>query len=86
MMDYPCTRRNMTAVSWRRLMTGWAIRIPNAAFTRRRIVACRDVKMGITMLMELRTAIIIFPAAILPIFLTLLILLIVIPASFSSLF
>lgn len=52
---------------------------------RRRIVACRDVKMGIAMLMEVRAAIIIFPAVILPIFLTLFILLIGIPTSFSSL-
>jgi hypothetical protein len=66
MMDYPGTGRNTTAVSGRRLMPGRAIRIPDTAFARRRIMARRNFKMGIAMLMKVRSTVVIFPMVIVP--------------------
>lgn len=52
-------------------MAGRAIRIPEAAFARRRIVTRRDIKTGVAMLVEVRATPIILPVLILPILLTL---------------
>jgi hypothetical protein len=52
-------------------MAGRAIRIPDAAFARRRIVTRRDIKMGVAMLVEVRAMPIILPVIILPILPTL---------------
>jgi hypothetical protein len=44
MMDDPCPRRYLTAISTRRrLMTSRSIREPYATFSRRRIVALRNI-------------------------------------------
>lgn len=54
MVDDPCSVRHRTASAWRRLMAGRAIRIPEAAFARRRVISRRDMQTRVAMLMEVR--------------------------------
>jgi hypothetical protein len=61
MADDPRAARHRTAFAWRRLMAGRAIRIPEAAFARRRIVSRRDTKTRVAMLVEVRATPLLLP-------------------------
>jgi hypothetical protein len=54
MADDPRAGRHRTASAWRWLMAGRAIRIPEAAFARRRIVSRWDMQTRVAMLVEVR--------------------------------
>jgi hypothetical protein len=59
--DNPRAARHRTAFAWRRLMAGRAIRIPEAAFARRRIVSRRDIQTRVAMLVEVSATPLLLP-------------------------
>jgi hypothetical protein len=53
------------ASAWRGLLSGRTLRVPDAAFARRRIVAFGDIQPGVSMSMEIGTILVIL--AVMPV-------------------